>query len=324
MKLTTIALFLSAAVLLIATNCGVSKNAQSTTAYWAAYYKNQLHPEMKLIEAGPTHSVEQGNGFYLRQEYYYDTKVVLSSTRFTDAAQNNRSGLSTRYNMSGKKMADSNYKNDKLNGAFINYYVPSGLVSAETQYVDNKRDGLSTHYDENGKKKLTEHFKKDSLDGERILFQPDGSVKIRQKWANGKLIEGPEEEKQNSGPGDLYQLFELTGEGGASKAPAFPCHPQYASLKERCGEMSMQRYISQNLNYPKQVRELGITGRVVVLFAIDKSGKVSEVEVIRANCDALRDEAARCIKSMPRWEPGMLDGQPVKVQFTLPLTFKLE
>lgn len=90
------------------------------------------------------------------------------------------------------------------------------------------------------------------------------------------------------------------------------------------GEAAMYKYLGENIVYPSAASEEGIQGRVVVEFVVGKDGSITNVKVVRPRHPALDKEAVRVIKSMPKWIPGRNNGQPVKVTYTLPVTFKLQ
>ncbi len=82
-------------------------------------------------------------------------------------------------------------------------------------------------------------------------------------------------------------------------------------------------YISENLKYPSEAKEMGIQGKVFVEFVVDKDGKlinIKSVKGIGAGCD---EEAIRVLKEAPIWMPGMVVDMPVKVRMILPITYKL-
>lgn len=89
------------------------------------------------------------------------------------------------------------------------------------------------------------------------------------------------------------------------------------------GNAGLGKYLSENIKYPKKAVKKNITGKVFVQFVIDKTGKVIDVTVPRGVDKSLDKEAVRVVKSMPNWKPGMKDGVPVKVRYTIPINFKL-
>lgn len=90
------------------------------------------------------------------------------------------------------------------------------------------------------------------------------------------------------------------------------------------GEAAMYKWLSDNIVYPSVASEEGVQGRVVVEFVVGKDGSITNVRVVRPRHPALDKEAVRVVKAMPKWIPGRNNGQPVKVTYTLPVTFKLQ
>ena len=90
------------------------------------------------------------------------------------------------------------------------------------------------------------------------------------------------------------------------------------------GEAAMYKWLSENIVYPSAASEEGVQGRVVVEFVVGKDGSITNVRIVRPRHPALDKEALRVVKAMPKWMPGRNNGQPVKVTYTLPVTFKLQ
>ena len=90
------------------------------------------------------------------------------------------------------------------------------------------------------------------------------------------------------------------------------------------GVASFRNYVQKNIQYPTVAAENGIEGTVFVKFVVDTDGGISNVEVMRGVDPSLNDEAMRVIRNAPEWEPGKQRGQPVRVQFTIPIVFKLQ
>ncbi|MEN8156075.1 MAG: energy transducer TonB [Bacteroidota bacterium] len=85
-----------------------------------------------------------------------------------------------------------------------------------------------------------------------------------------------------------------------------------------------RKYISQNLKYPEIAAENGISGRVIVQFAVNKVGKVVDARIVRSVDPALDKEAIRVVMASPKWTPGKQRGKSVKVLFTFPINFVLQ
>ncbi len=89
------------------------------------------------------------------------------------------------------------------------------------------------------------------------------------------------------------------------------------------GEAARIKYLNNNIKYPQMARESGIQGRVFVTFVVEKDGKVTDVRVLRGIGGGCDEEAIRVIQNMPNWQPGKQRGKPVRVQFNMPILFKL-
>lgn len=90
------------------------------------------------------------------------------------------------------------------------------------------------------------------------------------------------------------------------------------------GNSDLMRYLGANIKYPTIAAENDIEGRVVLKFVVGKDGNISDIQVIRSLDPSCDREAIRVVKSMPKWIPGMQNGYPVAVYFTLPVLFKLQ
>lgn len=89
------------------------------------------------------------------------------------------------------------------------------------------------------------------------------------------------------------------------------------------GEEARIRYLQDNLRYPQMAREAGIQGTVFVTFVVERDGSVTDVRVLRGIGGGCDEEAVRVVQNMPRWNPGRQRGQPVRVQFNMPIRFVL-
>ena len=90
------------------------------------------------------------------------------------------------------------------------------------------------------------------------------------------------------------------------------------------GMQEMMRFINENIVYPVEAAQKGIQGRAICQFVVEKDGSISNVVVIRSSGDRdLDNEAIRVVQSMPQWKPGKQRGVPVRVKYTIPVSFRL-
>ena len=104
---------------------------------------------------------------------------------------------------------------------------------------------------------------------------------------------------------EIFQIVE--------EMPAFPG-----------GEAKLMEYVGKNIKYPQIARETGIQGRVFIGFVVEPDGSVSNVKLLRGIGGGCDEEAMRVVKSMPKWKPGKQRGKAVRVQYMLPVNFRLQ
>ncbi len=88
----------------------------------------------------------------------------------------------------------------------------------------------------------------------------------------------------------------------------------------------MEKYrdmISAHLKYPDYEKILGIEGKVYVTFVVNKEGEVTSPSVIKSVSPGLDRSAVDALMAMPKWKPGMVDGQPQNVRMTFPVAFEI-
>ena len=103
--------------------------------------------------------------------------------------------------------------------------------------------------------------------------------------------------------------------------PTFPgCESLSKTQKRACFEEKMQAHVVKNFQYPQVALDLGIHGRVFVMFTIDRDGSITKIKT-RGPDKVLETEAERIITKLPKMIPGKQRGKPVPVPFSLPINF---
>ncbi|MET3977784.1 protein TonB [Mucilaginibacter sp. UYP25] len=96
------------------------------------------------------------------------------------------------------------------------------------------------------------------------------------------------------------------------QSPAFPG-----------GEGAFGKYLGNNIKYPAIARENNVTGRVVLTFVVERDGSLTDIKVLRGLGSGTDEEAVRVLKKSPKWKPGIQNGRPVRVQYSIPVNFTL-
>ena len=90
------------------------------------------------------------------------------------------------------------------------------------------------------------------------------------------------------------------------------------------GEAALLEYISANLKYPQSALEQGTQGTVMLRFVVTGTGDIGEVQILKGLDPDCNNEAIRVVKSLPKFNPGMQQGRPVSVWYTIPVRFVIE
>ena len=128
--------------------------------------------------------------------------------------------------------------------------------------------------------------------------------------------------KRNQVTEEVKVAFEAKAKPKNDQTVNMACVEQKATFPG--GDAALYKWLSTQINYPADAAEAGITGRVIVSFVIEKDGSISNARVVRSIHPSLDAEAIRIVKTMPKWIPGKNNGQPVRVEYTLPISFKLQ
>ena len=88
------------------------------------------------------------------------------------------------------------------------------------------------------------------------------------------------------------------------------------------GQQAMMKFMKNNIRYPEALKKNKVQGMVLVQFVVDQTGRITNPVVKRSVEPSLDAEALRVVRAMPKWNPGKQNGKPVKVRYTLPVSFK--
>ena len=91
------------------------------------------------------------------------------------------------------------------------------------------------------------------------------------------------------------------------------------------GNAGLEKFLEENLKYPKKLKRKGIEGKVFVQFVVNQSGGVEDASVLKGLAPEADSEALRVVKlSDGKWKPGKQAGRVVKAKYALPIRFALK
>jgi protein TonB len=208
----------------------------------------------------------------------------------------------------------------KKEGRF-EYYVPTGALQAVMVFKNNQAEGEWILY-RDGRVYL------------KALYHADTLVKATDSTGIDWLVKMKTDEEARtrnlSQTGSGEELVSIDPFSASDRsAPVAPAGERIFTYVEQMpqfpgGDAALNQYLKTNLRYPAAAKKEGLEGRVILRFVVQTDGSLSDITVMRGfdkDCD---QEAIRLVRKMPRWKPGIQNGHPVRVTFTLPVKFKLE
>ncbi len=192
------------------------------------------------------------------------------------------------------------------NRLIVKWYKMSGqiirLVHKKLKRKKEILEGVSKEWYENGQVMVVLNYIEDKENGEQLYYWDSGVMCRKEFYKKGKL-----------------KKSECWDRKGNPKA----YFPRFIMPKLKKGRYSLQNYIVKHTKYPPLSQKYRIEGTVFVGFKIDSLGNIIDVKIKKGINQELNTEALRVIKTMPKWTPGYLEGEPIEVPFTVPINFKL-
>jgi len=245
-------------------------------------------------------------------------------------------GVCTLYFLTGEKAEELNYVHGKLTGDIYQYFR-NGLLNKHLQVRERPANIGYTYFapylvltvnDSLGKPEVVDgngHY----VDN---YFFPQTDVTCEGYLKNG-LREGQwKGVKKNKGEPISFTEVYKNGNfiSGVSvdlnnKSYSYTNGEQEIIPKYKFGEQAFNNFLTSNIVYPKNARKKNITGRVYVIFTVEKDGTLDNIKAAKSgNPDPeLVAEAIRVMQKSPNWEPGRFFGQAVAFDYTVPINFKL-
>ena len=276
-----------------------------------------------------------GNEITKTENGYIAHKVVV--TRFNDDARYNEyTKTDVYYDLQGKLIAPPyNGNTYSLKGRIDNKYS----ITMQLTMQDNKIYG-KYYYDKNGSGNYLQLYGGVSDSGDVVLLEFNDKSQQTSNFTgrftkdlfygtftNYKQIEMPFELYLNDGldtknnSESVSYNSQQTGYDEKTKEPSLTHdrNPEFPG-----GMSNLKKYISENIIYPTVAQENGISGNVRVSYIINEDGSISDVKVIESIDPYLDKEAVRVISSMPKWSPGIKDGQYVSMRTSSLVKFVLK
>ncbi|MGI4760262.1 MAG: TonB family protein [Janthinobacterium lividum] len=160
------------------------------------------------------------------------------------------------------------------------------------------KEGPATYYFRSGAQSAAGQFANGKREGRWYYYNEDGALRRQQVWHAGRVVPtiaaGPATDK------NVRLIVE--------QMPKF------------LGPLPLGQYLAATTHRPAQVPAGG--GKVFVEFVVGPQGTITSTRIVKGFDPACDAEALRAVAALPRWQPGLLNGQPIAVHFTVPIEFR--
>ncbi len=245
--------------------------------------------------------------------------------KFADRIDEGSGHLRSTYYTSWERTADGHY-------VFKQYYTPHNTL---TDYISYSKPIRDPKY----------------LDGPSKRWYDDGRLRWEHYYENGKKLPEWKEWSYETGMLESESKFDSTlgmyivtrydedglpvekksrlSEAGETTEtlPAFyapECRGMEGKAFQQCSDRALLTALYKNIRYPATARNAMQQGTAVIRFAIEPDGSISNIQVIRGISEPIAQECRRVVETLDRWKPGTQNGEPVRVQFTMPIKFRLQ
>ena len=148
----------------------------------------------------------------------------------------------------------------------------------------------------------------ESFDNRKIAYYDENYGKLEYIESNGVITIN-------------YDKYILTCTKNSSEQPVYKLVDPKPSFMGK--DLSyFTKWVASNYVFPEIFKESCIQGRIKVSFIVKADGSVSNVTITQSLDPAFDEEAVRVVSSSPKWSPGMIDGKPVDIQYTIPIIIR--
>jgi len=269
------------------------------------------------------------DGHYVFKQYYTPDNVLTDYISYNKPirAPQYLDGPSKRWYDDGRLCWERYYENGKEVGVWKEYSFRDGKLKEEAVYDSIANRSFHTTYAGEGYKIEVFSKKKVVINNDPFLesYKRDGPFEVFDE--DGKLVAEGEYEKGEMVSKTIYDEEAYpNSEYTEETMPTFisaGCEGLEKDELKACSDRAMLIEIYNNIKYPNIARHVGQEGVTRTQFVIEADGSMSDIHVIRGISKPIANECKRVVKLLDGWRPGTQDGKAVRVQFNLPIRFRL-
>jgi protein TonB len=159
------------------------------------------------------------------------------------------------------------------------------------------------------------------------VVKPDNEVKEQPPTVKELEVADPGQKTLKGDPNADIKIDEPVGNSDVKAVTEEDPNKIFTAVEKdpafKGGIEKFYAYLSKNIHYPAIAKENNVQGKVFVTFVVERDGSLTDIKVVRGIGSGCDEEAKRVLASSPKWTPGIQNGRPVRVQYTMPISFTL-
>ena len=160
------------------------------------------------------------------------------------------------------------------------------------------------------------------------VVKPDNEVKEQPPTVKELEVADPGQKTQKGDPNADIKIDEPVGNSDVKQVTEEDPNKIFTAVEKEPGfpggDEAFLRYLQKNIHYPAIAKENNVQGKVFLSFVVEKDGSLTDIKTVRGIGSGCDDEAMRVLKASPHWKPGIQNGRPVRVSYTIPVSFTLQ
>lgn len=199
-------------------------------------------------------------------------------------------------------------------GSYTLYTLYGNRMICDGFYKKNLKDSLWRYFSPSMKLAGMGYYKNGEKTGVWDTYSADGELQVKYDFTNKKLLIY-NRSKQDS----IKQYYVINGSDTVKTFLGRP--PIFLDDEER-----FLRQMTVGMRYPIDAKEHNIQGKVIIGFTIDLNGKILNYRIKKALGYGCDEEALKAVRNgfNGDWLPGLLNGNPVVVEYEVPISFSLQ
>jgi TonB family protein len=315
----------AALILFISIVCCLSAKAQRDTltyyvknnGAWALPVNSKDSADFYRVILPPDTNTDKN--LFVVNDFYMNGKPKMKGRSTNKNIHVILQGISIEFYPNGQRKSVRNFVKGKPVGNITKYFPNGKLYMAGS--LDTNRNLTVTECRDSSGKILAEKG-----NGQFIKYSDD----FKKILAEGRIVDGLEEGEWHGHQSDSIKYictyergFVKKGISYDNRGKEYPFTAAGVAPMFKGGMDEFYKFIGNNVHYPKEAKRNNIQGKVFLSFVINRDGTLSDVKVIRGIGGGCDEESVRVLKMSPPWRPGIQFGIPVRVVYTLPLSFAL-